>query len=561
MSSRKLKLSFVWVVNAVLVCWILVHAIPRFDVETHIYPPTAILPDGGKYLGTLSDGKFEGDGTLVWTNGNRYVGEFKSGLIDGQGEFFFANGDIYQGGFSRGMMHGAGELKSVSGETYRGDFADGYVHGAGRLDYRNKTYYEGHFSLGHFHGEGIMHYDNGQVFVGTFDNGELVKGQHRDPTGNIYRGEFRDWMYFGDGRLVYASGDVLEGYFEDGALVAHGKHIMQNGVVYEGEFLDSLYHGEGRLDYGDAESYEGAFEYGQFHGKGEEVSVNEDGERVVRKGIWQRGIFQGDGSIPIEPKKRSIGEALYNQVGLLQLAKNNLTIHDPDKIDLYFLGVAGDGSQDVFLREINYITEKLTTLYSLEGRVTRLINHIDTLHDEPLFTLTSLQQTLSSIASVMDVENDILFMYLTSHGSQESGFYVNDKRMNLESLPAERLSAYLDAAGIKWRIIVISACYSGVFIPHLENENTLVITAAREDRQSFGCSNTSEMTYFGKAFFQESLEEGTSFTDAFGKAKDVVERWEDEDQVKEHSEPQIRMGSALAEHIKIWQKQRQSLSP
>ena len=75
----------------------------------------------------------------------------------------------------------------------------------------------------------------------------------------------------------------------------------------------------------------------------------------------------------------------------------------------------------------------------------------------------------------------------------------------LRDLTGEALADALRASGIKWRVIVISACHSGAFIESLKDPYTMVITAAAPDRTSFGCSDDRDLTYFGEAFFRDSL--------------------------------------------------------
>ena len=102
----------------------------------------------------------------------------------------------------------------------------------------------------------------------------------------------------------------------------------------------------------------------------------------------------------------------------------------------------------------------------------------------------------------------------------------------------------LDASGIRWRVIVVSACYSGSFIDELASPTTVVITASAADKPSFGCTNTAEMTYFGQAFFAESLRENTSFESAF---KDASIRVTERESAMgfEPSEPQMVIGSLM----------------
>src|SRR5579883_1315767 len=143
----------------------------------------------------------------------------------------------------------------------------------------------------------------------------------------------------------------------------------------------------------------------------------------------------------------------------------------------------------------------------------------------------------------MNVDNDILLLYLTSHGSNHL-LSVHFPELALDNLPDRELKKLLDRAGIKWRIIVISACYSGSFIDTLKDDNSLIITAAAKDKASFGCSSENDFTYFGDAYINHALRLDRSFISAFYRARDAIaEREKAENLVP--SEPQIYIGEAI----------------
>ena len=108
--------------------------------------------------------------------------------------------------------------------------------------------------------------------------------------------------------------------------------------------------------------------------------------------------------------------------------------------------------------------------------------------------------------------------------------------------------AFADAE-IKNKVIIISACYSGSFIPALRSDDTLIMTAASAEKTSFGCSNEREWTYFGDALFNHAFKNTRSMKQAFSEAKDLIKKWETEQNLTP-SEPQISVGmnisSALA---------------
>lgn len=143
----------------------------------------------------------------------------------------------------------------------------------------------------------------------------------------------------------------------------------------------------------------------------------------------------------------------------------------------------------------------------------------------------------------MNTDEDVLFMTLSSHGTEDLMQLANPP-LAMENLDAAWLREALDASGIRWRVIVLSACYSGSFIDELASPTTVVITASAADKMSFGCTNTAEMTYFGQAFFAESLRSNTSFAAAFKDARRRVSKRENL-MGFEPSEPQMAIGSLM----------------
>jgi len=96
----------------------------------------------------------------------------------------------------------------------------------------------------------------------------------------------------------------------------------------------------------------------------------------------------------------------------------------------------------------------------------------------------------------------------------------------VETLSPAHLAGMLDRAGVRHRVVVISACYSGVFIRPLATEDTLVITAADAEHSSFGCQDKVKWTYFGDAFFNTALRYTADLRSAFVAARTLISRRE-----------------------------------
>jgi len=106
------------------------------------------------------------------------------------------------------------------------------------------------------------------------------------------------------------------------------------------------------------------------------------------------------------------------------------------------------------------------------------------------------------------------------------------------------LKTMLDASGARYRVVIVSACYSGVFARALADPRTLVITAASADRSSFGCQDGAAWTYFGDAFYNQALRRQASLEDAFAEAKRLVTERERREGF-EPSNPQIAGGAEV----------------
>ncbi len=235
---------------------------------------------------------------------------------------------------------------------------------------------------------------------------------------------------------------------------------------------------------------------------------------------------------------------LAHQQLLLDSALDHLRPAVSGKLNLYFVGVAGSAEQKVFAREIQSIGSQFERKFAGSGHVIELINSPRTSQTIPIATPDSLRATINRIAALIDRKRDILFLYLTSHGSRDHRLSFNLPGVPMTDLSAASLAEILDQSGIDNLVVVISACYSGGFIPQLQGDHRLIMTAAAADRTSFGCSDSSEFTYFGRAYFEEGLGLTNSFVAAFGVATNHVARRELAEGAIPSS-PQMSIGRAI----------------
>lgn len=246
---------------------------------------------------------------------------------------------------------------------------------------------------------------------------------------------------------------------------------------------------------------------------------------------------------------------MYDQPALLDAALAKLKAQTPGKVDLYVVAFAGDAGENVFRNEAEYAEQLFGQRFDAAGRVLVLENNAATVTTRPLASWSNLHRALDAVAKKMDPAEDILLLYLSSHGSAEHQLLVDLDPLPLNQIePEDLVDALKTNPGIRWKVIVVNACYSGGFIDALRDDSTMVMTSARADRTSFGCGADSDITYFGKAFLVEALNKTTSLRDAFDLARKSVAEWEDADKEEGHSEPQLATSPSIEAKLATWQR-------
>jgi hypothetical protein len=240
--------------------------------------------------------------------------------------------------------------------------------------------------------------------------------------------------------------------------------------------------------------------------------------------------------------------SFYAQQGALERALSTLQAERPGVADVYFVGAGLYAGEDVFMKEIRMISKVVRERFDAEGRTVLLVNNAKTLQEYPIASLTSLRQALEHVGSTMDTEEDVLLLYVSSHGSEKHELVVDFRPIRFSPITPETLKSALDDSKIRWKVIVVSSCYSGGFIDALKDARTLIVTASSADRQSFGCGAGSEATYLAQALFGEALRNTFSFETAFERARTRIEQWEREQNHKP-SQPQLYVGAEIRKKL------------
>jgi hypothetical protein len=270
-----------------------------------------------------------------------------------------------------------------------------------------------------------------------------------------------------------------------------------------------------------------------------------------RANLWEYIPAALSGSLDADkkpPPRRVHSEQVeLAQPALLETQTSALVPHMPGRTNIYAIGMAGWSEQNVFVKELDGGLKSLSAVLPLDGHVIRLVNNVDTAGNTPIASLQNFAAAVHAVARVMDRDHDVLLLFMTSHGSPDGVALLLTGEVYADLSPRD-VAMILDSEAITNRIVIVSACYSGVFLEPLANDDSIVLTAADADHPSFGCSDEPDWTYFGDALFNHSLTPGEDLEQAFLNAKTTVGQWEARDGLTP-SNPQGSFGRALTRKL------------
>jgi len=261
-----------------------------------------------------------------------------------------------------------------------------------------------------------------------------------------------------------------------------------------------------------------------------------------RSANWWEAVYPTQRAESKPRRSGEIAEIEKLQPKLLQKQIAQLAAARKGETNIYVLALAGWADQDVFVKELDGGIEAIAGVLPIKNRTVRLINRPDTVKTIPLANFPNFAAAVHGIGALMDHDNDVLLLLMTSHGFR-NGFALQLPGDN-SLLTPQQVATTLDGEAIKNRVVIVSACYAGIFLPSLVNDNTIVLTAADAEHTSFGCAPQRDWTYFGDAFFHQSLHPGSDFESAFDHARTLIHGWEMMDHATP-SNPQGSFGRAL----------------
>jgi hypothetical protein len=212
-------------------------------------------------------------------------------------------------------------------------------------------------------------------------------------------------------------------------------------------------------------------------------------------------------------------------------------------VDAYVI-VIGLDADPVFGREAAETAKVLTRRYDAAGRVILLSAGSDAYPDG---SPPHLAAAIAAVAAKMDKTEDALILYATAHGGPGVGLVYKDSDRGYGMIAPARLAGLLDEVGIRRRMLLISACFSGQFVGALASTDSIIVAAADDDRTSFGCAPANDWTFFGDALINIAMRKPSNFEAAIAEAFALINEWEFGKGLTS-SKPRLFLG----EEAKLW---------
>jgi hypothetical protein len=197
--------------------------------------------------------------------------------------------------------------------------------------------------------------------------------------------------------------------------------------------------------------------------------------------------------------------------------------------------IAGDNHEPAFDNAVEAMADKLVSFGVPRADMTVLEASGQ---DAAAATGPNIRATLSHLDPG---PTEGCFVYVTSHGAQGRGLVMVRARAFLSPETLDQL--LYEGCGDRPTVVIASGCFSGIFaeVPGAAS-NRVVLTAARDDRPSFGCNAQQHFTVFDRCAL-ENIETRLSWTVAMDRIRACVTQNETALHVDAPSEPQLSIGA------------------
>jgi len=206
---------------------------------------------------------------------------------------------------------------------------------------------------------------------------------------------------------------------------------------------------------------------------------------------------------------------------------------------------AHDGSpSEIFDNARRDVTTELLSMGFSRANIVEFSQRPSRYPEHPL--MGDAQTIANSLWDLSNRTSAGCLIYMTSHGAPE-GMILGDGVLDPDKLNG----MVTNACGGRPTVVIISACFSGVFVPVLKGPDRMVMTAARPDRTSFGCGSDVREPYFDDCFVHQ-VPASHDLPDLAGLTRACVAQMEKKTGMAPPSDPQISIGAGIATELPDW---------
>jgi len=213
-----------------------------------------------------------------------------------------------------------------------------------------------------------------------------------------------------------------------------------------------------------------------------------------------------------------------------------LTSQPPGERSLVFVGSAQHSQSLAFQRDVLLVEQRLRAINPRLQSIILSNQQASTL-TYPFATIDTLNHTFKQLAKWSEKYPLTLVILITTHGNVD----VLSSNIANEHFPPVRsgnLRGWLDTLGDTPTTVILSACFSGSFMPMITEKPRVILTSAAANRSSFGCNYGSDNTYFISALFGDDFDAGKTWNANFDAARSAIEKREQAMRFAPPSNPQ-----------------------
>lgn len=232
-----------------------------------------------------------------------------------------------------------------------------------------------------------------------------------------------------------------------------------------------------------------------------------------------------------------------------QMAQAKTQLAQSPEPRLLFAGMALDDRSTAFRNDV-LLAEKVAQTIDPQAVVFKLANPaFGQSADLPYATRENAEAVLQALSSLARPQDKVMLV-LSTHGAPNL-LSVHAGNEQLGMLQTADLAKWLTPLREHPNLVVISACFSGSFIPPLRNPKGIMLTAAAHNRASFGCDSRSDGTYFIKELLGQPDLTTLNLHEAMKRAIAGVAKRETEMKLSPPSLPQQYYGG----EAQAWSRQ------